>query len=52
MVTHKDWIYLSRLAEQATTPAERQHILEELDRLEFDDRMYHCQKPRGHRYDN
>ena len=41
MVSHKEWISLSRLAEQASTPEERQRILEELDRLEFNDNLYH-----------
>ena len=41
MVKHKDWIYLSRLAERAETPEERARILAELDRLEFQDNLYH-----------
>ena len=48
MVKHKDWIYLSRLAEQATSPEERQRILDELDRLEFEEQMYFCQKENPH----
>ena len=48
MVKHKDWIYLSRLAEQASSPVERQAILDELDRLEFEDQMYHCQRANAH----
>ena len=48
MVKHKDWIYLSRLAEKASTPEERQSILDELDRLEFEEQMYFCQKANPH----
>jgi len=48
VVKHKDWIYLSRLAEQATSREERQRILDELDRLEFEERMYFSQKKTTH----
>ena len=48
MVKHKDWIYLSRLAEVAATAEERALILDELDRLEFEEQMYFCQKANPH----
>ena len=44
MAKHKDWIFLSRLAEMADDPEERDLILAELDRLEFEEQMYPCQK--------
>ena len=48
MVKHKDWIWLSRRAEQCTDPEERKRILAELDRLEFEEQMYLCQKANPH----
>ena len=48
MVKHKDWVFLSRLAEMADDPEERELILAELDRLEFEEQMYFCQKENPH----
>jgi len=48
MVKHKDWIWLSRRAEECTDPEERKVILAELDRLEFEEQMYLCKKPNPH----
>ena len=48
MVKHKDWVFLSRLAEMADDPEERDLILAELDRLEFEEQMYFCQKENPH----